>query len=153
MTPRAASQQCQDPRTSLQVFTADSFTSEQISTLLRLNIYHHIYHLRPSPIHPKVLTPIHPKLLTPFMLGWFLIPSVQKARACSKQPERLSLNCLNCDANMTPGHQCEALDSDSSWEDVDSEQELFPTFEPDSEDWENNFSDRIRRFHGLNPSS
>ena len=81
------------------------------------------------------------------------IPSPAPLVFTPAQPERLSLNCLNCDANMTPGHQCEALDSDSSWEDVDSEQESFPTFEPDSEDWENNFSDSIRRFHGLNPSS
>ena len=69
------------------------------------------------------------------------------------QPERSSLNCLNCDAKMTPGHQCEALDSDSSWEDVESEQELFPTLELGSDDWEDKFSNSIRRFHGLNPSS
>ena len=48
--------------------------------------------------------------------------------------------------------QCEALDSDSSWEDIDSEQELwlelYPTLDPDSEDWAEKFSNSIRRFHG-----
>ena len=67
-------------------------------------------------------------------------------------PEKSSLKCLNCDAKMTLNHQCEALDSDSSWEDIDSEQELwlelYPTLDPDSEDWAEKFSNSIRRFHG-----
>ena len=32
-------------------------------------------------------------------------------------------SCLNCDAEMTPDHQCETLDSESNWEDVESEAE------------------------------
>ena len=35
-------------------------------------------------------------------------------------PERLNLNCSNCDTKITPHHQCEAQDTDSSWEDLDS---------------------------------
>ena len=32
-------------------------------------------------------------------------------------------SCVNCDAEMTPDHQCETLDSESNWEDVESEAE------------------------------
>ena len=65
-------------------------------------------------------------------------------------PAKLSLNCLNCDAKMTHDHQCEALDSDSSWEDIEteSEQDMYPTFDPDSEHWAEEFSKSIRSFHG-----
>ena len=54
---------------------------------------------------------------------------------------------------MTLDHQCEAVDSDSSWEDVESEseEELYPTFDPDSENWAEEFSNRIQRFHGASP--
>ena len=57
---------------------------------------------------------------------------------------------------MTLDHQCEAVDSDSSWEDLESEEELYPTFDPDSKNWAEEFSNSIRRFHGtrsqINPS-
>ena len=66
-------------------------------------------------------------------------------------PEKLSLNCLNCESNMTLDHQCEAVDSDSSWEDIENEQELYPTFDPDSENWAEEFSNSVQRFHGVNP--
>ena len=81
----------------------------------------------PSPA-PLVLTPVPP----------------------DSGPEKLSLNCLNCDAKMTHDHQCEALDSDSSWEDIEteSEQDMYPTFDPDSENWAEEFSKSIRSFHG-----
>ena len=66
-------------------------------------------------------------------------------------PEKLSLNCLNCESNMTLDHQCEAVDSDSSWEDIENEQELYPTFDPDSENWAEEFSNSVQRFHGSSP--
>ena len=28
--------------------------------------------------------------------------------------------CVNCDAEMTPDHQCDAMDSDGNWEDVEN---------------------------------
>ena len=69
-------------------------------------------------------------------------------------PEKLNLNCLNCDSKMTPDHQCGVVetDSDSSWEDIESEQDeqLFPTLDPDSENWAEEFSNSIRKFHGSN---
>ena len=46
---------------------------------------------------------------------------------------------------MTPGHQCLSTDSESNWEDVESDVE--------SEDWAEEFTNSIRRFHGLNPDS
>ena len=55
---------------------------------------------------------------------------------------------------MTPDHQCGVVetDSDSSWEDIESEQDeqLFPTLDPDSENWAEEFSNSIRKFHGSN---
>ena len=89
----------------------------------------------PSPISPGlkgIPSPV-PLVLTPVV------------------PEKLSLNCLNCDAKMTLDHQCEAVDSDSSWEDLESEEELYPTFDPDSKNWAEEFSNSIQRFHGSSP--
>ena len=66
-------------------------------------------------------------------------------------PETLSLNCLNCDAEMTVHHQCEdilATDSDGNWEDIESEQDLYPTLDLESDDWADEFTNSIRRFHG-----
>ena len=57
-------------------------------------------------------------------------------------------SCLNCEAEMKPDHQCEATDSDSSWEDVESDQD--PTLDLESEDWAEKFTNSIRSFHGLN---
>ena len=66
-------------------------------------------------------------------------------------------SCLNCEAEMKPDHQCEATDIDSSWEDVESEgsdaqseQNLHPTLDLESEDWAEKFTNSIRRFHGSN---
>ena len=66
-------------------------------------------------------------------------------------PETLSLNCLNCDAEMTVHHQCEdilATDSEGNWEDIESEQDLCPTLDLESDDWADKFTNSIRRFHG-----
>ena len=73
------------------------------------------------------------------------------------------VSCCNCDAQMTPGHQCE-LESDKiedsvtakvveedesdeqdsdDWADESDEQDLYPTLDVDSDDWA-----EIRRFHG-----
>ena len=57
--------------------------------------------------------------------------------------------CQDC-AKMTLDHQCEAVDSDSSWEDLESEEELYPTFDPDK-NWAQEFSNSIQRFHGSSP--
>ena len=61
------------------------------------------------------------------------------------------LRCCNCDAEMTLDHQCETSDSDDNWEDMESEEDLYPTFDMNSEDWADNFTNSIRRFHGSNP--
>ena len=61
-------------------------------------------------------------------------------------PSRKS-RCVNCEAEMTPDHQCEATDSE--WEDIDNEQELYPTLEIDSEDWADRFTNSIRTYHGV----
>ena len=56
---------------------------------------------------------------------------------------------------MTTEHQCEAIDGESNWEDfesehddLESEQNLYPSLDLDSEDWAKKFTDSIRRFHG-----
>ena len=57
--------------------------------------------------------------------------------------------CLNCDAEMTFDHQCDDMNSDSDWEDVDSdEKDIYPTIDLDCEDWADKFSASIHRFHG-----
>ena len=87
----------------------------------------------PSPISPctKGFPSPAPLVLTP-------VPSKESS-------------CLNCEAEMTPYHQCEALDSDSNWEDVENEHDLFPTLEVDSEDWAEKFTNSIRRYHMVYP--
>ena len=73
------------------------------------------------------------------------------------------MNYSYSDAKMTPDHQCKALDSDSSWEDLESEQEDdiedcesgsatvsendFPTFDFECEDWAEKYTISVRRFH------
>ena len=44
--------------------------------------------------------------------------------------------------------QCEVIESDSSWEDVENEQDLYPTFDVNSETWAEELTNSIRRFHG-----
>ena len=58
-------------------------------------------------------------------------------------------NYLNCDSEMTLDHQCEDIESDSSWEDVENEHDLYPTLDVESEDWAERFTNSIRTFHGL----
>ena len=65
-------------------------------------------------------------------------------------PEKPS--CLNCDAEMMHDHQCEAIESDSSWEDVENEKDLYPTLDVESENWDEKFTISIRRFHGILPN-
>ena len=79
------------------------------------------------------------------------IPSPVPLVFTPEPPEKLSLKCLNCDTEMTLDHQCEAVDSDSSWEDIENEQELYPTFDPDSENWAEEFTTSVQRFHGSSP--
>ena len=58
--------------------------------------------------------------------------------------------CLNCEAEMTPDHQCVVTDNDSDWEDIENERDLYPTLDLDSEKWADNFTNSIRRFHESN---
>ena len=60
------------------------------------------------------------------------------------------VSCCNCDAQMTLNHQCEAGESDSSWEDIENEQELYPTLDMESDDWAEKFTNNIRDYHGVN---
>ena len=62
------------------------------------------------------------------------------------------LNCLNCDAEMSINHQCEANDSDSSWEDIENEEDLYPKLDVESDDWAEKFTNSIRDYHGLDES-
>ena len=66
------------------------------------------------------------------------------------RPEKL--NCLNCDAEMSINHQCEANDSDSSWEDIENEEDLYPKLDVESDDWAEKFTNSIRDYHGLDES-
>ena len=61
------------------------------------------------------------------------------------------LRCCNCDAEMTLHHQCETSDSDGSWEDIESEEDLYPTLDLNSEDWAEKFTDSIQTFHRSKP--
>ena len=63
-------------------------------------------------------------------------------------------NCLNCEAPMTPYHQCEVSDSD--WEDVENDKSVesddqYPLLDLDSEDWAEKFTNSIRTYHGVDP--
>ena len=61
---------------------------------------------------------------------------------------------MNCEAEMTPDHQCVVTDNDtvidSDWEDIENERDLYPTLDLDSEKWADNFTNSIRRFHESN---
>ena len=52
---------------------------------------------------------------------------------------------------MTLNHQGEVLNSDSDWEDVESDNNLYPTIDLDCEDLADKFSDSIHRNHRANP--
>ena len=93
----------------------------------------------PSPSSPRGFLPPSPLVFTPTKIQVEQVVEVEKVEQVS--PKKLS--CLNCEEEMTPGHQCDSTDSESNWEDVESDVE--------SEDWAEEFSNSIRRFHGLNP--
>ena len=87
-----------------------------------------------------------PSLISPSSKG---LPSPAPLVFTPVQSKKSS--CMNCEAEMTPDHQCEATDSDSNWEDVENENDLYPTLEVDSEDWAEKFTNNIRRYHGVYP--
>ena len=64
----------------------------------------------PSPLSPRMkgIPPPAPLVFTP------------------EPPEKLSLNCSNCDARMTPHHQCEALDTDTTVTENEAEVQHLP---------------------------
>ena len=100
--------------------------------------------LRSSPCSANSSTPISPCLKS--------IPSPVPLVFTPVPPERSRLSsCVNCDAEMTPDHQCVATDSDSNWEDIENEQDLYPTLDLNSEDWAEQFTNSIRTFHGISP--
>ena len=77
---------------------------------------------------------------------------VEMSEKLKKEPKQdLTPRCCNCDAAMTLDHQCETSDSDSNWEDIESEENSYPTLDLNSEDWAEKFTDSIRSFHGSNP--
>ena len=95
--------------------------------------------LRSAPIFEN-----SPSLISPCSTGH---PSPAQLVFTPVCPENLS--CLNCDAKMTLDHQCEADESDTSWEDIENEQDLYPTLDVESDDWANKFTNSIRDWHRL----
>ena len=102
--------------------------------------------LRSSPFPGNSPSPISP------CIKGFPSPAPLAFTPCKAPSEKSS--CLNCDAVMTSDHQCEALssdsDSDSKWEDVENERDLYPTLDVESEDWAEKFTKSIQRFHESN---
>ena len=52
---------------------------------------------------------------------------------------------------MTLNHQGEVLNSDSDWEDVESDNNLYPTIDLGCEDWGDKFSDSVHQNHWASP--
>ena len=100
--------------------------------------------LRSSPCPTNSSSPISPCLKS--------LPSPVPLDFTPPPPERSRLSsCVNCDDEMTPDHQCVATDSDSNWEDIEIEQDLYPTLDVNSEDWAEQFTHSIQTFHGISP--
>ena len=76
-------------------------------------------------------------------------PTGKACHACGSRFHLIMACPLRLKMVQERTHQCKALDIDSSWEDVASEQELYPTLDLDIEDWAGNFTESIRRFHGF----
>ena len=115
----------------------------------------------PSTLSPSNLLPLAQRIRTDIQVGESEVESPEKEilRSSPILENSLSLrspydrhpSCLNCGAEMTPHHQCDTTDSDSNWEDVENENDLYPTLERDSEDWAENFTNNIRAYHGISP--
>ena len=95
--------------------------------------------LRSAPIFEN-----SPSLISPCSTGHPSPAQLVFTPVCPK-----NLSCLNCDAKMTLDHQCEADESDTSWEDIENEQDLYPTLDVESDDWANKFTNSIRDWHRL----
>ena len=118
----------------------------------------------PSALSSSNLLPLAQRIRTDIQVGESEVESPEKEtlRSSSLLENSLSLSegspyvrhpsCLNCGTEMTPHHQCDATDSESNWEDVENEQDLYPTLERDSEDWAEKFTKSIRRYHGIPPN-
>ena len=118
----------------------------------------------PSALSSSNLLPLAQRIRTDIQVGESEVESPEKEtlRSSSLLEDSLSLSegspyvrhpsCLNCGTEMTPHHQCDATDSESNWEDVENEQDLYPTLERDSEDWAEKFTKSIRRYHGIPPN-
>ena len=117
-----------------------------------------------SPCGKSIPSPA-PLIFTPKVVEKVAVENFVEVEKDLKVQEGVS--CCNCDAQMTPGHQCE-LKSDkiedsvtakvveedesdeSDVESVKSEQDLYPTLDVDSDYWAEKFTNSIRRFHGSN---
>ena len=117
----------------------------------------------PSPSSPcvKGLPPPAPLAFTPPMVQEVIeIPELAEIVEVDEPAPVLEIvkegvekpSCSNCDAEMTHDHQCETIESDSSWEDVENDQDLYPTLDVESEDWDEKFTNSIRRYHGIFPN-
>ena len=81
-----------------------------------------------------------------------LAPVLEVVKEVVEEVSSEKSRCLNCDARMTFDHQCQDMNSDGDWEDVESEEiDSFPTIDLDCEDWADKFSASIHRFHGVKP--
>ena len=115
----------------------------------------------PSAPSPSNLPPLAQRIRSDIQVGESEVESPEKEilRSSPILENSLSLrspydrhpSCLNCGAEMTPHHQCDTTDSDSNWEDVENENDLYPTLECDSEDWAENFTNSIRAYHSISP--
>ena len=47
---------------------------------------------------------------------------------------------------MTPDHQSVITDNDSDWEDIENEQDLYPTFDVNSETWAEELTNSMTHF-------
>ena len=135
----------------------------------------------PTPLSPQNLSPLAQRIRSDFQIGDCEVESPEKEFLRSQpspspetQPSPVSpcvrklpspaplaftpskvlsekARCLNCDVEMTIDHQCGDLNSDSDWEDVESDENMYPTIDLDCEDWADKFTASIHQFHEANP--
>ena len=91
----------------------------------------------PSPVFKKDIPSPAPLIFTPLKaLGAVNSPRPEKPTVSS---------CLNRDTEMIRNHQCEIFDSDSNWEDVKSEQDLYPTLDVNIKDVDEKLTNGIQK--------
>ena len=100
-----------------------------------------------SPETPQIIS-LSPFLVSPYVQKF---PSPAPLAFTPSKVSSEKSRCLNCDAEMTLDHQCKVLNSDSNWEDVESDDNMYLSIDLDCEDWADKFTDSIHRFHGATP--